>query len=98
MSDDSLFGHLDYQTNKHKSALLAGAPDMTEWTHKGFYHLCMTMEKTGAINRVWIFPYYCQRRDSESKWGFSCANQDDVDEADLPIKYQSKVDGWGIQI
>ena len=29
MIDGSLFGHLDYQTNKHKSAFLAGAPDMT---------------------------------------------------------------------
>ena len=57
----------------------------------------MTMEKAGAINRVWIFPYYCQRRDLESKWGFTCANQDDVAEADLPIKYQFKVDGWGVQ-
>ena len=93
MNDGSLFGHLDYQTNKHKSAFLAGAPDMTEWTPKGFYHLCMTMEKAGAINRVWIFPYYCRRRDLERKWGFTCADQDDVAEADLPIKYQSKVDG-----
>ena len=98
MNDGSLFGHLDYQTNKHKSAFLAGAPDMTSWTPKGFYHLSMTMEKAGAINRVCIFPYYCRRRNLESKWGFTCADQDDVAEADLPIKYQSKVDGWGVQI
>ena len=63
MIDGSIFGHLDYQNNKHKSAFLAGAPDMTEWTPRGFYHLCMTMEKAGAINQVWIFPYYCRRRD-----------------------------------
>ena len=56
MSDCSFFGHLDYQTNKHMSAYLAGAPDMISWTPKGFYHLCMTMEKAGAINRVWISP------------------------------------------
>ena len=52
MLDGSIFGHLDYQNNKHTSAFLTGAPDMTEWTPKGFYHLCMTMEKAGAINRV----------------------------------------------
>ena len=56
MLDGSIFGHLDYQNNKHTSAFLAGAPDMTEWTPTGFYLLCMTMEKSGAINRVWIFP------------------------------------------
>ena len=52
MLDESIFGHLDYQNNKHTSAFLAGAPDMTGWTPKGFYHLCMIMEKSGAINRV----------------------------------------------
>ena len=50
MNDGSLFVHLDYQTNKHKSAFPAGAPDMTSWTPKGFYHLSMTIEKAGAIN------------------------------------------------
>ena len=39
MLDGSIFGHLDYQNNKHKSAFLAGAPDMTEWTPRGFYNL-----------------------------------------------------------
>ena len=58
----------------------------------------MTMEKAGAINRVWIFPYHCRGRDSESKWGFTCADQEDDANADLPIKYQPKVDGWGDQI
>ena len=28
MLDGSIFGHLDYQNNKHKSAFLAGAPDI----------------------------------------------------------------------
>ena len=65
--DGSIFGHLDYQNNKHKSAFLAGAPDMIEWTLKGFYHLCMTMEMAGAINCVWIHQYLFRRRDSESK-------------------------------
>ena len=98
MLDGSIFGHLDYQNNKHKSAFLAGAPHMIEWTPKGFYHMCLTMEKAGAINRVWIHPFLCQRRDSESKWGFTCANQNDDVDADLPIKYQPKVNGWGVQI
>ena len=30
--------------------------------------------------------------------GFTCADKDDVAEADLLIKYQSKVDGWGVHI
>ena len=98
MSDGSFFGHLDYQTSKYKSVFLAGAPNMTSWTPKGFYHLCMTMEKAGAINQVWIFSYYCRRRNSESNWCFTYADQDDIAEADLPIKYQSKINGWGVQI
>ena len=98
MLDGSIFGHLDYQNNKYRSAFFAGAPDMIEWTPKGFYHLCMTMEKAGAINQVWIFPYHCRRCDSKRKLGFTFANQEDDTNADLLIKYQPKVDSWGVQI
>ena len=52
MIDGSIYGHLDYQNNKHKSAFLAGAPVMTEYTPRGFYDMCMIMEKVGTINRV----------------------------------------------
>ena len=71
---------------------------MTEWTPRGFYNLCMTMEKAGAINRVWMFPYYCRRRDSENKWGFICDDQEVDANADLPIKYQPMAENWGVQI
>ena len=58
----------------------------------------MTMEKVAAINRVWIFSYYCRRCDGPSKWGFICADQNDNADADLPYKYQSKIDGWGVLV
>ena len=98
MIDGTIYGHLDYQNNKHKSAFLAGAPVMTEYTPRGFYDMCMIMEKVGAINRVWIHPFLCRRLECKGKWGFICADQDDDADADLPIKYQPKVDGWGVQI
>ena len=98
MNDGTLFGHLDHQSTKNKTGFITGAPDMTEWTPKGWFKFCMTMEKAGTINQVWIFPYYCRRRDAPSKWGFICADQNDVAESDLPYKYQSKINGWGIQI
>ena len=98
MNDGTLFGHLDYQSTKNKTVFITGAPDMTEWTPKGWFKYCMTMEKAGAINRVQIFSYYCQRRDAPTRWGFLCADQNDDAEADLPYKYQSKIDGWGVQI
>ena len=54
---------------KHKSAFLAGAPLMTDYTPRVFHSMCTIMEKASTINR-----------------------------ADLPIKYQPKIDGWGVQI
>ena len=98
MNDGTLYGHLYYQSTKNKTAFITGAPGMTEWTPKGWFNFCMMMEKAGTINRFWIFPYYYQRRDAPSRWGFLCANQNDVAEADFPYKYQFKIDGWGVQI
>ena len=98
MIDGSIFGHLDYQNNKHKSAFLAGAPLMTDYTPRGFHGMCTIMEKAGAINRVWMHPFLARRRGCEGKWGFVCADQNDNVDADLPIKYQPKIDGWGVQI
>ena len=98
MLDDSIYGHLDYQNNKHKSVFLASAPLMTDYTPRGFHDMCMIMKKVGAINRVWMNPFLCRRRGNEGKWGFVCADQNDNADADLPIKYQPKIDGWGVQI
>ena len=49
MSDGSTWGHLDYQSNKHKTAFLASAPDMSEYTPRGFYNMCMTMELNNSV-------------------------------------------------
>ena len=98
MIDGSKYDHIDYQNNKHKSAFLASAPVMTEYTPRGFYNMCMIIEKAGAINCVWIHPFLCHWRGCEGKWGFICANQNDDADANLPIKYQPKVDGRGVQI
>ena len=98
MSDGTLYGHLYYQLTKNKTTFITGAPDMTEWPPKGCVNFCMTVEKAGTINQVWTFPYYYQRRDASSRWGFLCVNQNSVAEADLPYKYKSKIDGWGVQI
>ena len=98
MLDGSIYSHLDYQNNKHKSAFLAGAPVMTDYTPRGFHSMCMIMEKAGAINRVWMHPFLCRRRGNKGKWGFVCFNQNDNADANLPIKYQPKIDGWGVQI
>ena len=98
MIDGSIFGHLDYQNNRHKSTFLAGAPGMTKYTPKRFYDMCIIMEMAGAINRVWIHSFLCRRRKCKGKWGFVCADQNDDADADLPMKYQPKVDGWGVQI
>jgi len=50
MNDGKLYGHLDYQSNKNKSASLSSAMDMTEWTPKGWFNYCMMLEKAGTIN------------------------------------------------
>ena len=86
MNDGTLFSHLDHQSTKNKTAFITGAPDMTGWMPKGWFEFCLTMEKAGAINQVWIFPYYCQRRDAPSIWGFICAGQNDNADANLPYK------------
>ena len=98
MSDGTLYGHFYYQLTKNKSIFLTGAPKMTEWNPKACFKFCMMMEKDETINRVWIFPYYGRRWDSPSRWGFLCANQNDDTNAYLPLKYRSKIGGWGVQI
>lgn len=35
IKDSTLYGHLLYQTAKHKLAFIIGAMSMTEWTSKG---------------------------------------------------------------
>jgi len=98
MNDGTLYGHLDHQLNKYKSAFLSGALDMTEWTPKAWFNYCMTREKARTINRVWMFPYYCRQQDFPNKWGYLCANQNIDADADLPLKYQDQIIGWGVQI
>ena len=71
---------------------------MTEWSPKEWFEFYPTMEKAGAINQVWIFPYYCQRQHGPSKCGFICADHNDNADADLSYKYQSKIEGWSVQI
>ena len=75
MYDGTLYGHLDRQLNKNKSAFLSSAMDMIEWTPKAWFKYCMTFEKAGTINRVWLFPYYSLRQDLPNNWDFLCANQ-----------------------
>ena len=74
MNDGTLYGHLDHQSNKNKSAFLSGALDMTEWTPKAWFNYYMTMEKAGIINRVWMFQYYYRQQDLPNKRDFFCAN------------------------
>ena len=98
MNEGTLFSHLDHQLTKNKTAFITGAPDITEWTPKRWFEFCLAMEEAGAISRVWIFPYYCQRCDGRSKLVFICADQNGNFDADFPYKYQSKIDGCGVQI
>ena len=50
------------------------------------------MEKSATINPVFVFPYYCQYRDSLSPYGFVCDDPEVNSDADLSIKYKSMID------
>ena len=98
MNDCILYGHLQYQSNKHKATFLTSAMAIIEWTPKGWFCYCMMLEKATAINCVWLFPCHCRKRNSPNKWGFLCVDLlKDVD-ADLHLKYQDRLVGWGVQI
>ena len=58
----------------------------------------MTIEKTGTINWVWIFPYYYQQQDLRNKWGSLCADQNIDANTDLPLKYHDWIVGLGVWI
>ena len=88
INNGTLYGYLDLQSNKNKSVFLSGAMDMTELTPKAWFNYCMTMEKAGTINYVYIFPYYYRQQGLPNKWGFLCADQNIDAYADLPLKYQ----------
>ena len=58
----------------------------------------MMIEKAATINCVWLFPYYCCRQDLLNKWGVLCADLLNNTDTDLPLKYQDRVVGCGVQI
>lgn len=58
MNDSILFGHLQHQSYKYKSAFLTSVMDMTEYSPKGWFCYYMILKKTVTINHVWLFPHY----------------------------------------
>jgi hypothetical protein len=98
MKDGTLFGHLAHQGQKQKLAFVQSAMPMTEWSPKEWFRYCMMMERAAAINRIWLHTYYCRKRNSPNKWGFLCADPEENADADLPLKYQDRIAGWGVQI
>ena len=98
MSDDTRYGHLDYQLTKKESAYQTDAPEMTEWNPKTCFNFFMTVKKAETVSHVLIFSYYCQRQDSPSRCCFLCTNKNDNVDVDLPLKNQSKIGGWGVHV
>ena len=82
---------------KNIFSFLSSSMDLSKWTPKAWFSYCMTMEKAITIIWVLIFPYYCQWQDLPNKSDFLCANQNINVNADLPLKYQDQIVGWGVQ-
>ena len=71
---------------------------ITEWTPTERFQYCMMIETNTTINRLWIFPYYYQQRDFPNKWGFCCAVSEENTDANLPLKYEASIGGWGVKV
>ena len=56
MNDGTLYGHLQYQSNKHKSAFLTSAMAVIDWSPKGWVCYCVMLDKVATTNRVWLVP------------------------------------------
>ena len=61
---------------------------MNKWTPIEWFRYCQMMEKSSIINRVFVFPCYCQYRDFTGPYGFICHDPELNSDADLPIKYK----------
>ena len=56
------------------------------------------LEISAAINRVFVFPYYCQYRNSSGPYGFVCDDPEVNSDANLPIKYKSMIDIFSLLV
>ena len=71
---------------------------MNEWTPSEWFCYCQMLEISAANNRVFVFPYYCQYRNSSGPYGFVCDDPKVNSDADLPTKYKSMIDRFSLLV
>ena len=94
----TVYSYLQYQSLKQRTTSLSSAMTMNEWTPCEWYRYCQMLEISAAINRVFVFPYYCQYRTSLAPYGFVCDDPEVNSDADLPIKYKSLIDRFSLLV
>ena len=71
---------------------------MDAWNPQEWFRFCQSLEKSAAINRVFVFPWYCRYSNAPNHWGFSCANPEVDNDTDIPLKFESFIGNWAQQV
>jgi len=94
-----MWRYLAHQDKNHKSAFQTSISPLEDFTPKSWYYFCASLEYTAEINRLWMHPYYCHKKESGgSSHGFIVADPLLNPDADLPVKYQYLIPDWGQQL
>mmetsp|Transcript_30728 Transcript_30728/g.34399 ORF Transcript_30728/g.34399 Transcript_30728/m.34399 type:complete len:939 (-) Transcript_30728:336-3152(-) len=96
LMNGTVYSYLQYQSLKQRTAFVSSAMTMDEWTPREWFRYHKMLEISAAINRVFVFPYYCQYRNSPAPYGFVCDDPEVNSDADLPIKYESLIDRFSL--
>ena len=98
LMNGTVYSYLQYQSLKQRTAFVSSAMTMNKWTPSEWFCYCQMLEISAAINRVFVFPYYCQYRNSSGPYGFVCDDPEVNSDADLPIKYESLIDRFSLLV
>ena len=94
----TVYSYLQYQSYKQCAAFVSSAMTMNKLTPSEWFRYCQMLEISDAINRVFVFPYYYQYRDSSGPYRFVCDDPKVNSDAYLPLKYKSMIDMFSLLI
>jgi len=93
-----LFQLASQPSDKTKKAFLANVPSAAGTTPKDVWNwYSMFLIHTKAHN-IYIHPYYCFRKSEDHPRGFTCAEDSDTEQFDLPLKFEHLLVYWSNSI
>ena len=98
LMNGTVYSYLQYQSIKKRAAFVSSAIMMNKWTPSEWFRYSQLLEISATINCVFVFPYYCQYRDSFGPYEIFCDDPEVNSDANLPIKYKSMIGSFSLLI